>query len=120
MNTKAHLVRLLTAVAASLAGCFFVSTYSRLAHFRFRYEHPDGNFSRAAEFLTQTGWVGYTVPTVALLLGVWALRRPGGPSLFIEVVIAATWLLSLVWFGSCLLFWEAQNVPVFSHMTFHF
>ena len=120
MNTKAYLVRLLTAVAVSTAGCFFVSTFSRLAHFRFRYEHPDGNAMRAAEFLTETGWVGYTVPTIALLLGLWALRRPGDSSLFIEVVIAVTWLLSLVWFGSCLLCWEAQNVPIFSGMRFHF
>ena len=75
---------------------------------------------RAAEFLTETGWVGYTVPTIALLLGLWALRRPGDYSLFIEIVIAITWLLSLVWFGSCLLLWEAQNVPIFSGMRFHF
>lgn len=110
MNTKACLVRLFGAVAVSVAGCFFVSVYSRLAHFRFLYEHPEGSFSRATEFLAQTGWVGYAVPAVALLLGLLALRRPGGSPVLVEVVIAATWLLSLVWFGSCLLMWQAQNV----------
>lgn len=120
VNTKTHLVRLIAAIAVSVAGCFFVSVYSRLAHFRFRYEHPEGSFSRATEFLAQTGWIGYAVPAFALFLGVWALRRPGGSPVFIEAVISATWLFSLIWFGSCLLLWQAQNVPVFSHMQSHF
>jgi len=120
VNPIAYLVRLCAAVAVSVAGCFFVVAYSRLAHFRFQYEHPEGSFCRATEFLAQRGWVGYAVPAFALVLGVWALRRAGGSPVFIEVVIAATWFLSLVWFGSCLLLWQSQNVPVFSHMKFHF
>jgi hypothetical protein len=120
VNEIAYLVRLLAAVAVSVAGCFFVTACSRLAHFRFQYEHPEASFSRATEFLVQTGWVGYAVPALALLLGLWALRPPGSSPVFLEVVIATTWLLSLVWFGSCLLFWQAQNVPVFSHTKFHF
>jgi hypothetical protein len=120
VNTKTHLVRLLAAVAVSAAGCFFVTAYSSLSHFRFRYEHPEGSFSRATEFLSQMGWVGYAVPAIALLAGILALRRVEVSDVLIEIIIASTWLLSLVWFGSCLLFWEAQNIPVFSHMQFHF
>jgi hypothetical protein len=120
VSTKANLVRLLGAVSVSVAACFFVSLYSRMAHFRFLSDHPGGNFSNAAEFLTQRGWVGYMLPAVALLVGCWALRRAGQSSVWIEVVIAGTWILSLVWFGYCLLMWEVQNCPVFSHMEFHY
>ena len=103
-----------------MAGGFFVSAYSRVAHFRFLYEHPEGSFSRATEFLSQAAWVGYMIPAAAILLGFWALRRADSSPVFIEIVIAATWFLSLAWFGCCLLFWEAQNAPVFSHMRYHF
>ena len=120
MNTKVNLVRLLAAVAVSIAACSFVSTYSRMAHFRFLSEHPEGSFSRATEFLTQTGWVGYMVPAAALLFGLLALWRASASPVLVELVIAGTWFLSLVWFGSCLLFWEVQNCPIFSHGQFHF
>ena len=120
VNTKANLVRLLGAVAVSVAACFFVTVYSSMAHFRFLNDHPGGSFSKVTEFLTQRGWVGYMLPALALLVGCWALRRAGHSSVWIEVVIAGTWLLSLVWFGYCLLMWEIQNCPVFSHMEFHY
>src|ERR1035437_9635186 len=114
VHTKVHLVRLLAAIAGSTAGCFFVSVYSRLSHFRFLYEHADGRFCRGAEFLSERAWVGYAVPAIALLVGIWALRRSGSPVLF-EIIVALTWVLSLVWFGSCLLIWQSQNCPTFSH-----
>jgi hypothetical protein len=31
-----------------------------------------------------------------------------------------TSILSLAWVGVCLLLWQAQNVPIFSHMEYHF
>ena len=120
VNTKAYLVRLLGAIAISVAGCFFVSVYSGIAHLRFLSDHPEGSFSQVTEFLSQRGWVGYTLPAFALLVGCWALRRAGRSPVWIEVVIAGTWFLSLGWFGYCLLMWEAQNCPTFSHMRFHY
>ncbi len=72
MNTKAYLVRLLGAVAVSFTACFFVTLYSRMAHFRFLNDHPGGSFSKVSEFLTQRGWVGYMLPALALLAGFWA------------------------------------------------
>ena len=120
VNTKVYLVRLATAVMVSAATCFFVSAYSRMAHFRFLSDHPEGSFINATEFLTQKGWLGYTLPAVAFLIGCWALRRVGRSPVLIEVVIASTWFLSLVWVGYCLLMWEVQNCPVFSHMRFHY
>jgi len=120
VNTKANLVRLLGAVAVSVAVCFFVSVYSSMAHFRFLCDHPEGSFSQITEFLTRRGWVAYIVPALALLLGCWALRRAGHSPVWFEVVIAGTWFLSLAWFGYCLLMWEIQNCPVFSHMQFHY
>ncbi len=49
VNTKVYLVRLLTAVAVSSAGYSFVCSFSRLAHFRFRYEHPDGKLAGCSD-----------------------------------------------------------------------
>jgi hypothetical protein len=120
VNTKANLVRLLGAVTVSVAACIFVALYSRIAHFRFLSDHPGGSFSKAAEFLTHRAWLGYILPAVALVAGCWSLRRVGQSSVWIEVVIAGTWLLSLVWFGYCVLAWEVQNCPVFSHMELHY
>jgi hypothetical protein len=91
-----------------------------MAHFRFLCDHPEGRFINGTEFLTQKGWVGYMLPAVALLTGCWAIRRAGRSPVFIEVVIAGTWFLSLVWFGQCLSLWEAQNCPSFSGMRFHY
>jgi hypothetical protein len=120
VNNKINLVKLLGAVSVSAAACLFVSAYSRMAHFRFLSDHPGGSFSKVTEFLTEKGWVGYLLPAVALLAGWWALRRASDSAIWIEIVIAGTWLLSLGWFGYCLLMWEVQNCPVFSHMEFHY
>ena len=116
MNPKPNLVRLLAAVAVSVASCFFVTVYSRLSLFRFRHEQPDGHLIRATEFLLQWAWVGYVVPAVALLVGTWALRRNAASPVLFESIIAGTWFLALVWFGHCLLFWQAQSVPIIDHI----
>jgi hypothetical protein len=116
VNTKTHLVRLLAGVAVSVASCFFVTAYSRLSLFRYGHEQPDGHLIRATEFLLQWAWVGYAVPAVALLLGIWALRRNAASPVLFEVIIAGTWFLALVWFGQCLLFWQAQNLRIINHI----
>jgi hypothetical protein len=120
VHIKPHLIRLLAAVAASVGSCFFVIVYSRLSHLRFRFEHPDGSFIRATEFLSQSAWIGYSVPAVALLTGILALRRTDSSPVFIETIIALTWLLSLLWVGCCILIWQSQNIPTFNHMEWHY
>lgn len=75
---------------------------------------------RATDFLSQWAWIGYALPAVAFVVGVWVLRRSAVSPVLFEAIIAGTWFLSLVWFGHCLLMWQAQNVPVFSQMELHF
>ena len=120
VNKNTQWVRLLAAVAVSLVACCFVAYYSRLSRLRFNYEHPGSHLMHATDFLSQWAWIGYALPTVAFLVGVWALRRSAVSTVLLEVIIAGTWFLSLVWFGFCLLMWQAQNVPAFSHMELHF
>jgi len=120
VNNKIHLVRLLIAIAVSLGVSFFVIQYSRLAFLRFRYEHPYAQLINGTEFLKDRAWIGYSIPLTTLLAGLFALRRGGSSSLMIEVVIGLSWVFAFAWFGLCLLAWQAQNVPVFSHMEWHF
>jgi hypothetical protein len=51
---------------------------------------------------------------------VWCIRRRSAPSAAFEIMLSATWLLALALAGFCLLSWQIQNVPIFSHMEWHY
>jgi hypothetical protein len=107
-------VRLISAIAASVATCFFVVYYSQLSLARFGHEHPNAHLIRATLFLLEWGWCGFAIPVISSVAGVLLLRRSRFDLFLFEIVICGTWLLSLLWAGHCLLMWQAQNVPIFS------
>ena len=119
VNLKVQLTRLLSAVVLSVAACFFVVTYTRFSHFRFRFEHPGAQLMKGCVFIVHYSVVAYVIPIIALLAGIVALRARNSIVIF-EVILAVTWVLSLGWAGLCLLLWQSQNVPMFSHMELHF
>jgi len=119
MKYSVQIVRLLAATAASAVACFFVVAYTHLSQYRFEHEHPDAEgLISGTDFLASYGQWAYGLPIVALLLGILFIRR--GASVAFETVLACTWLMSLVWVGGCLLLWLAQNVPIFTHMQWHY
>ena len=120
MHPKAQFVRLLAAIVVSGIAGLFVLEYSRFSRLRFEYEHPGGHLIHATEFLASSAWIGFVVPLIALLLGTGALRLSKGSAVLFEVVMAFTWALSFFWICFGILSWQIQNVPVFSHMEWHF
>lgn len=120
MNTKAKFIRLMVAVVLSIGSCFFVVAYTRFSLYRFQHEHPGGVLICGTAFFTQWGGMACAAPILSLVAGLFVLWKRHDSEAAIETVIGATWLLSLFWAGACLLFWQVQNVPMFSHMEWHY
>ena len=120
MNPKVQLTRLVSAVVLSVAACFFVVTYTRLSHFRFQFEHPGAQLMIGCVFIVHYSAFAYALPVTALLSGIVALRAKSGVPVIFEVILEVTWVLSLGWVGFCLLLWQSQNIPIFTHMELHF
>ena len=114
MKYGVQIVRLLAATAASATACFFGAAYTHLSEFRFKHEHPGDGLIGGTQFLIALSQFAYVLPVVALVLGLWFIRRDA--PVWFETVLACTWFMSLVWVGGCLLLWLAQNVPIFTHM----
>jgi hypothetical protein len=62
----------------------------------------------------------YAVPVAGLLVGsllIW--RRPNWHAIQ-GVVVAALWILALLWAGHIIVAWQIQNIPIFSGMRWHY
>ena len=118
--SKPNLIRLLSAVLGAATSVWFAVTYSRFSKFRFEFEPRGGILTNATtEMLAYGQWL-FLLPVTALVLGVWLLfARPRAVATF-EFVLCVTWLLALTIALCCILIWQAQNVPVFSHMEWHY
>ena|SRR5438046_7407877 len=118
--SKPNLVRLIASVIGSTASVWFVVAYTRFSHFRFKFEHEGGQLNAINEVLVpHASWL-YLLPVVALPIGLWLICcRPQATATF-EILLSAIWLLSLGIAGFCVLIWQVQNVPTFSHMEWHF
>jgi len=102
------------------ASAWFVVTYTRRSHLRFKFEHEGGMLIGFNEVLVPyCGWL-YLLPVVALPIGLWLIWRRPQATATLEVLLSASWLLALGLAGFCVLIWQVQNVPTFSHMEWHY
>jgi hypothetical protein len=117
---KPQLVRLIAAVLGSAGACWFTVLYTHISRIRFEFDHQGGRLTAVNEILTAHGCWLFVFPVVALVIGLWLLQsRPQFIATF-EVHVSVVWLLSLAVAGFCLLTWQVQNIPTFSHMEWHF
>jgi hypothetical protein len=87
---------------------------------RFEFDHQGGQLAVINEVLAAHSRCLFIIPVVALAVGLWLLwSRPQSQTTF-EVLVSSVWLVSLAIAGFCLLTWQIQNIPVFSHMEWHF
>src|SRR5687768_8805654 len=118
--SKPNFVRLLAAVLGSAASAWFVVLYTRFSRFRFEFEHEGGMLTAINTEMSAYGHWLFALPTLAFALGVWLLVvRPAAATAF-EVVVSVTWLLAFTLALFCILSWQVQNIPTFSHMQWHF
>ncbi|MBM4020438.1 MAG: hypothetical protein FJ288_19325 [Planctomycetes bacterium] len=113
-------MRLFAAVVGSAGSVWFVGLFSVYSQIRFKFEHQGGNLmvvSRA--FLHYANWL-FVVPVVALAIGVWLVRSRPQATVTFEILLSVIWLLSLALAAFCLLMWQVQNIPIFSHMELHY
>ena len=118
--SKPNLVRLLAAVFAAAASAWFVVFYTHFSRFRFEFEHQGGQLTAINTALSAYGQWLFALPVLALALGSWlVVARPAAATAF-EVVLSVTWLLAFTLALFCILSWQVQNIPTFSHMEWHF
>lgn len=118
--SRVNLVRLIAAVVALIASVWFVGAYTRFSHFRFKFEHEGGQLIAINEILVPyAGWL-YVLPSVALPVGLWLICRHPKAGALLEILLSVVWLLAFGLAVFCILIWQVQNVPTFSHMEWHF
>jgi hypothetical protein len=114
-------VRLIASVLGLLGSVWFVVNYTKASQLRFRIEHEGGSLIAINTVLVHYGTWLYVLPVISLALGLWwCICRRSQPSATFEILLSATWLLALGLAGFCLLSWQIQNVPIFSHMEWHY
>lgn len=116
----AGLVRLAGAVSSSLISSTFSVIYTRHSHFRFRFEHPEGSLMNMNEALVAYGKWAFALPAVALTAGLVLLCTRAKSDVAFELCIAGAWVSSLLMVVIPVLCWQTQNVPIFTHMQWHF
>jgi hypothetical protein len=118
-----ELVRLLGAVAISLAASGFVTLFDCYAAIRFPFDHS-GQTSQAvpdiALFVTVHRLHAYAIPALGLLLGSLILWRRPRSKVLIELVVQSLWILAFTWAGLVLVVWQIRNIPLFSAMHWHY
>ena len=116
---RVSLVRLVSAIGASLIASLFLAAYTHQSHHRFQFEHPGRVLIRFNETLIAfSGWA-LAVPFTALCLGMLLLlMRPKSVVMF-ELLISLVWITSLLMIAVPVLTWQMQNAPTFSHMEWH-
>ncbi|MCL4177149.1 MAG: hypothetical protein KJ072_05330 [Verrucomicrobia bacterium] len=118
--SRVNLVRLIAAVVGLIASVWFVGAYTHFSHLRFKFEHEGGQLIAINEILVPyAAWL-YVLPTVALPIGLWLVCRRPQAGAALEILLSFVWLLALGLTGFCILIWQVQNVPTFSHMEWHF
>jgi hypothetical protein len=118
--SRPNLVRLIAAVMGMTASVWFVVTYTDMSYSRFKFEHEGGRLIAINEVLVPYGSWLYLWPAIVLPIGLWLIYRRPNASATLEIVLSGTWLLALALAGFCILIWQVQNVPTFSHMEWHF
>jgi len=118
--SKPNLVRLLAATIAAATSACFVVEYTRFSRLRFEFEHQGGILTAVNDFMSAHGQWTFALPVLALVLGLWVLLvRPSAAATF-EAVVSTTWVLAFTVALFCILSWQIQNVPTFSHMEWHY
>lgn len=113
-------MRLLAAVIGSAMAVLFVVAYTRYSRWRFEYEHEGGRLIYVNELLVAyASWL-YLLPMATVVAGLWLITRRSQAATSFEILMAVVWLVSLGLICFCLLSWQVQNVPTFSHMELHF
>jgi hypothetical protein len=118
-----EVVRLLAAVVIALASCIFVAAYNGYAETRFPFDHPGETLTARpviGEFVAVHGKHAYVVPVAGLLLGTLVIWRWPTSHVLIELVVLVLWILAFIWAGVVLIVWQVQNIPIFTHMQFHY
>ena len=118
--SKPNLVRLLAAVFAAATSAWFSVLYTHFSKFRFEFEHQGANLIVITEEMAAYGAWLFALPVMALIVGLWLLlARPAAATTF-EAILAVTWVLAFALALFCILGWQVQNVPTFSHMEWHY
>ncbi|MCX5674014.1 MAG: hypothetical protein NTX87_03305 [Planctomycetota bacterium] len=113
-------MRLFAAVLGSAGSVWFVVVYSTYSHIRFKFDHEGGNLMLVSHaFLDHGNWL-FLLPVLALPIGFWLVRSRPQATVTFEILLSVIWLLSLALAAFCLLMWQVQNIPIFSHMEWHY
>ena len=107
-------IRLGYSICLALAASWFVVSYSRIAKMRYCCAHPDasGVFTVGCDLLLSYSKWCWLIPCIGTLVGLYALSKDKRKLL--EFTISIVKLLSLVLVFSSILFWLAQDIPMFS------
>jgi len=118
--SKSNLVRLFAAVLGSAGSLWFVVLYSYLSHLRFKFEHEYGHLKKVNQAFVDNGNWLFLLPVLALLIGLWLVCSRPKATVTFEILLSVIWLLSLALAAFCLVTWQIQNIPIFSHMEWHY
>jgi len=118
--SKPNLVRLFAAVLGSAGTAWFVVVFSAYSHIRFKFEHECGQLMFVSKAFVDNGNWLFLLPVLALLIGLWLVCSRPKATVTFEILLSVIWLLSLALAAFCLLAWQAQNIPIFSHMEWHY
>lgn len=112
-NAGSKVVRLLAVVIGSAMAVLFVVAYTHVSRARFEYESEGARLGRVNDLLVAHGSWLWLLPVVAVLAGLFLIRRRPQSAASFEALLAMVWLASLGLVGFCLLSWQLQDVPIF-------
>ena len=109
MAVKIALIRLLTAVAATLIACVFVSLYNTFSSLIIGRGAALPMFT--AIVVEYNRWA-YVVPVFVFLLGLVFLRRGDDGAVGLECTISVAWLSALLWILFAIWAWQLPRIRI--------
>lgn len=114
MNTsqdRSRAVWLVGSVVVSCIAALFVQLYASISESLHNVDHAGQKLPYLTEIVTYSSWLGYLVPVVAAVLGIYLLKIKRFMTL-IDIIIVTAWVLSVTWICIAIIAWQLPKVPI--------
>jgi len=116
MDLSTRIVRLISAVIASLASAVFVYIYNTIELHHARINNIINSLPNITNFYTWTSLYGFIVPLFILVIGILCMNIKKA-SLINLTLSCVGWVFSLAWSLGCILAWKLPYyIPVIDLM----
>ena len=99
------------AVVVSAIAALFVQLYCSVSNMAYEADLGGQKLPYLTEIATYSSWIGYLVPAVSAVLGIFLLKVKRS-EILIDIVIVAAWVLSVTWICFAILAWQLPKVPI--------